>query len=505
MLNFLLAILPIIWLIIALCVIKLPGWKACGIAAVLAFVIALTAFDMSAVNGLTAVLEGCLNALWPICMVIISALFVYNLTLKTGAMDRIKEMLSGVSSDKMIILLIIGWGFGNFMEGMAGFGTAVAIPAGILVAMGYDPITTVIACLVANSTPTAFGSVGVPTSTMASVTGLNALQISGNIVIIQFLLTFIAPFMMVMIAGGGFKQLKRMWSFCLLASLSFILPQFVAAYFVGPELPDIIGSVVSMLCMVLVSLHMEKRKNPDANALKGISVQEAVRAWAPFILIFIILLLTSSLIPSIHSVIASISTKVQVYTGEHPGTLTFAWLDCPGVKIMLAGILGGLIQRASIKTILMTFVQTLKENIKTIFTICSVLAVAKLMGYSGMIGVIAALLVSLTGSFYPLISPLIGMIGGFVTGSGTSTAVLFGSLQVQTAEAISVSPEWLAAANMMGGGIGKMISPQGIAIGCAASGLSGKESVVLSKTLIYAIVYIIIAGIICMLGTTLGI
>lgn len=500
MLKFLIAIIPIVWLILALCVIKMPGWKACGIAAVLAAVLAMVCFNMQPLHALSAVLEGTLNALWPICMVIISALFVYNLTRKTGAMETIKNMLSGVSSDKLVILLIIGWGFGNFMEGMAGFGTAVAIPAGILVAMGYDPIRTVIACLVVNSTPTAFGSVGVPTTTMAAVTGLDALAISKNIVIIQFILTLIAPFMMVMIAEGSPKVLRRMWPFCLLASLSFILPQFAAAAWIGPELPNIIGSVVSMLCMILAALRMEKKKNPAASALGSITPNEALQAWSPFLLIFVILLLTSSLLPALHTPIASISTKVKVYLGEKPGTLTFAWLDCPGVKIILAGLIGGRIQKASWKTIFSVLMQTLKDNVKTIFTICSVLAVAKIMGYSGMISAIAALLVSLTGNYYPLISPLIGMIGGFVTGSGTSTAVLFGSLQTQTASAISVSPEWLAAANMMGGGIGKMISPQGIAIGCAASGLSGKESTILSKTMIYAILYILVGGIVCMIG-----
>jgi len=500
MLKFLLSMIPIIWLVIALCVLKMQGWKACGIAVLLAMLTAAACFSMSFSNALSAVLEGCLNALWPICMVIISALFVYQLTLKTGAMESIKNMLSGVSSDPLIILLIIGWGFGNFMEGMAGFGTAVAIPAGILVAMGYDPIRTVIACLVVNSTPTAFGSVGVPTATMAAVTGLNALAISRDIVRIQFLLTFIAPFMMVMISEGSCRVWKRMWPFCLLASLSFILPQYAAAAWVGPELPNIIGSVACMLCMIIASLQMEKKKNPEVSVLGGITVQSALRAWAPFLLIFLILLLTSSLVPAVHTPLAAVSTKVQVYAGDHPGTLTFAWLDCPGVKIMLAGILGGLIQQASWNTILSVLAKTLKDNLKTIFTICSVLSVAKIMGYSGMISAIAALLVALTGSFYPAISPLIGMIGGFVTGSGTSTAVLFGSLQTQTAEAISVSPEWLAAANMMGGGIGKMISPQGIAIGCAASGLSGRESTVLSRTMIYALVYIAVGGAVCMLG-----
>ena len=495
MLSFVLSILPILWLIVALCVLKMPGWIACGIAALLSAVVGIGYFHMGMVNALTAALEGVLNALWPICMVIVSALFVYQLTLKTRAMETIKKMLSSVSSDRLIIAIIIGWGFGNFMEGMAGFGTAVAIPAGILVAMGYDPIKTVVACLVINSTPTAFGSVGVPTSTQASVTGLNATAMSGDIALIQFALTFIAPFVMVCIMEGSLKVLKRMWAFCLVASLSFILPQFVTAMFVGPELPNILGSVVCMGVTVAVAIAMEKKKGGSFNL--DITVGEALRAWSPFILIFVILLATSSLVPFIHDPIASVSSTITVYTGNDPGSLSFAWFDCPGVKIIIAGIIGGLIQGAVFSEIIGVLVKTIIANVKTIFTICSVLATAKIMGYSGMISAIAALLVAVTGQFYPLISPLIGMIGGFVTGSGTSTSVLFGSLQQHTAQAIGMDELWLTAANLMGGGIGKMISPQGIAIGCAASGLAGKESTVLNKTIPYAIVYIIIGGIIC--------
>ena len=502
MLDFILSILPILWLVIALCVIKMPGWKACGLTALVSAAVAILRFGMTLPEAGTAMLEGALNALWPICMVIIAALFVYNLVLETKAMDAIKAMLASVSSNPMVILLIIGWGFGNFMEGMAGFGTAVAMPAGILTAMGYDPITTLIACLVVNSTPTAFGSVGVPTSTVAAVTGLDALTISGNIAVMQGILTLLSPFFMVLICGG-MKEMKKVWKFTLLASLSFTVPQVITAIFVGPELPNIIGSVVCMAVCVIAAIRMEKKnpekKEPD-EIMQNMTVKKALAAWSPFLLIFAVLLFTSSIFPVIHTPIASVTSKVQVYIGDNPGTLSFAWLDCPGVKIVLCGIIGGLIQKAKLSTIAKVFLNTVKANLKTIFTICSVLATAKIMGYSGMITAIAAALVAATGSLYPLISPLIGMIGGFVTGSGTSTAVLFGPLQAETAEAIGVSKEWLTAANMMGGGIGKMISPQNLAVGCAAAGLAGKESDILSKTVKYALIFIAIGGVICMIG-----
>ena len=541
--QFVLSILPILWLVIALCVLKMAGWKACGLAAVISAVVGIACFGMAPVNALSAVGEGVLNALWPICIVIIAALFVYNLTLETGAMERIKSMLSSVSSNRMVILLLIGFAFGNFMEGMAGFGTAVAIPAGILIAMGFDPVPTLIACLVINSTPTGFGSVGVPTTTMMGITGIPAIAISGMIAVMQFVITFAGPFVMVAIVGKGIKAIKENLGIILLASLSFCLPQFVAAYFIGPELPDILGAVVSMICIVVVALLHEKKsgakeasvtgaatasgageasetgattaKATSGNKVAGddslsnkasetagakLTVKEGLVAWSPFILIFVILLFTSSLIPVIHEPLATVKSTISVYTGKNSGSLTFYWLDCPGVKIILAGLIGGLIQGASIGTILKVFGKTLKDNVKTIFTICAVLATAKIMGYSGMISAIAVILVKVTGQFYPAISPFVGMIGGFVTGSGTSTTVLFGGLQTETATAIGVNKTWLASANIVGGGIGKMISPQNIAIGCAASGLGGQESKILNKTIPYAACYIIVAGIACMIG-----
>ncbi len=541
--QFVLSILPILWLVIALCVLKMAGWKACGLAAVISAVVGIACFGMAPVNALSAVGEGVLNALWPICIVIIAALFVYNLTLETGAMERIKSMLSSVSSNRMVILLLIGFAFGNFMEGMAGFGTAVAIPAGILIAMGFDPVPTLIACLVINSTPTGFGSVGVPTTTMMGITGIPAIAISGMIAVMQFVITFAGPFVMVAIVGKGIKAIKENLGIILLASLSFCLPQFVAAYFIGPELPDILGAVVSMICIVVVALLHEKKsgakeasvtgaatasgageasetgattaKATSGNKVAGddslsnkasetagakFTMKEGLVAWSPFILIFVILLFTSSLIPVIHEPLATVKSTISVYTGKNSGSLTFYWLDCPGVKIILAGLIGGLIQGASIGTILKVFGKTLKDNVKTIFTICSVLATAKIMGYSGMISAIAVILIKVTGQFYPAISPFVGMIGGFVTGSGTSTTVLFGGLQTETATAIGVNKTWLASANIVGGGIGKMISPQNIAIGCAASGLGGQESKILNKTIPYAACYIIVAGIACMIG-----
>lgn len=510
-LKFLLAMLPIIWLIVALSVLKIAGHKACVIALVITILLSVGYWKLNITYTMTAALEGILNALWPICLVIVAALFTYNLSLKTGAMESIKQMLASVSRDQRVLLLLIGWGFGNFMEGMAGFGTAVAIPASMLVAIGLDPFSAVVSCLVVNSTPTAFGSVGVPTVTLASITNLDVLSLSGSIALIQCILTFISPFLMVCIAGKGIKALKGMIPTTLVASLSFVIPWFISANVIGCELPDIIGSIISMVCIIVAAKIFNKNPDKEYSIViqeeekqSTITVGEGVKAWSSFILIFILLMVTSTLCPPIHDAIAGIKSEIVVYAGEGGNTLSFSWINTPGVIIFIAAIIGGFIQKATVGDMIQVLIETLKKYWKTILTICSVMATAKIMTYSGMISDIASLLVAVTGSFYPLIAPLIGAIGAFVTGSGTSTCVLFGGLQTETAVSLGLNPSWMAAANVMGAGIGKMICPQGIAIGAGAANVVGSESKILGAVFKYFLLYVVIGGIICYAGSLMG-
>lgn len=505
--KFLIAILPIIWLIVALSKLKMPAFKACLITLVFALVLAVGFWKLDAVYAGSAVLEGTLNALWPICLVIIAALFAYNLTLRTGAMDSIKKMLAGVSTDTRVLALIIGWGFGSFMEGMAGFGTAVAIPASMLAGIGVNPFLAVLACLVVNSTPTAFGSVGIPLTTLSSVTGIESNILAANTAMIEAILTFVSPFILVYIIGGGIKALKGAFTITLVSALAFVIPWYATATIVGAELPNIVGSICSMVFTVIAAKVLKKKSQDEYSIgtqdkeATALSMGKALKAWSTFILIFILLLATSKLFPSINEFIAQYKTVAVVYAGEGGSKLTFSWVNTPGVMIFVAAIIGGFIQGAKISTMLDVLFSTLKANWKTIVTICAVMATAKVMGYSGMISDMASFLVVATGGAYPLISPLIGAIGGFVTGSGTSTSVLFGGLQAQTASSLGLPEAWMAAANVLGGGIGKMICPQGIAIGAAAIAQTGSESKILGSMLKYFLLYVVIGGIICYVGT----
>ena len=207
-LRSLLTLLPILWLIFALAVLKMPGHRACLAALAIAAALALAVWRMPALDCATSALEGFAAALWPIILVIVAAIYTYNLSLRTGAMDVIKRMLAGVSRDKRAIVLLIGWCFGGFLEGMAGFGTAIAIPAGMLVVMGMEPVTACLVCMLANAFPTAFGSVGIPTVTLAGVTGLDPLPLAYITVVQMFPFMILMPFLMVVAGGGGVKALK---------------------------------------------------------------------------------------------------------------------------------------------------------------------------------------------------------------------------------------------------------------------------------------------------------
>lgn len=504
LLSFILALIPIVWLIIALCVIKMPGYIACPISIALAAGVAIFYKRMAVADTATSALDGILSAIWPILIVIIAALFTYNLMQKTGAMTKIRIMLSGVSMDKRIIALIIGWGFGCFMEGMAGFGTAVAIPAGILIAMGFDPFTTVAALLVVNVTPTPFGSVGVPTVTLSSITDIPELLLSSGTALISVVIMFITPFIMVCIIGKGLKALKGIWHIVLISSLSMVIPYFLIAFFIGPQLPDIISSVVSMVVTVLAVMKRKNKPVPEQYRIsestqktESISVSEGIRAWFPFILITVMLLITSKLVPFINEPLASVKSSFHIYTGNPDSQTTFTWINTPGVLIFISAVIGGLVQREKLSEILKIFGSVVKNNYKTYITICSVFATAKIMQYSGMTFDVATAMVAATARYFPLLSPVIGALGGFVTGSGTSTSVLFGPMQASAGEALGINPAWLASANSLGAGIGKMLAPSNAAIGAAAAGLSGKENRLIGAVVKYGILFLIIGGLCC--------
>lgn len=250
---FFLALSPILWLVVALSIIKMSAWKACLIALIISLAAGMGVWEMEQVRAVEAVLEGVALACWPILLVIVAAIFTYNLTLHTKAMDTIKDMLTSVSHDKRVLILLIAWGFGGFLEGMAGFGTAVAVPAGMLAGIGINPILSVSVCLIANSVPTAYGSIGIPLVTLSNVTAIDPVQLATFTSIQLGILSLLCPWLIVITAGGGMKALRGMSMMCLGAGISFFVPELILSMFVGPELAVVAGAIFTMGTIVFIA------------------------------------------------------------------------------------------------------------------------------------------------------------------------------------------------------------------------------------------------------------
>lgn len=472
------ALLPIIWLIVALAVLKVPAWKACSVAAIMSFIIAVIPHAYGKDPGImfSGALEGAALAIWPILLVITAAIFAYNLVVHTKAMDTIKTMLSSVTSDKRVLALLLAWGFGNFMEGMAGFGTAVAIPAAMMVAVGFNPLKSIVACLVANSVPTTYGSIGIPTTTLASLTTLDPIHLGTFISTQLFILNIITPFFIVGIIGGGIKAIRGVFLITLLCGLGLAVPELAINKFVGPEL-SVIGSSIIIMALIIIMAKILPNKEPAYKVESEgatVSAKDGLIAACPFILIFLLLLFTSKLVPAINGPLAAIKTAVPIYQGEGAKPYTFVWIATPGIMIFISAFIGGFVQKAKASEIFSVLGKTFNGLKFTYITIISVVVTAKLMTYSGMTTEIANALVAATGTMYPAFAPVVGALGAFLTGSGTNANVLFGPLQ--TAAATQLDPShpylalWLAAINSGAAGIGKMFSPQSIAIAIGAVG-----------------------------------
>ncbi|MDU2111710.1 MAG: L-lactate permease, partial [Clostridiales bacterium] len=448
--------------------------------------------------GITATVEGMAIALWPILLVIVAALFTYNLAVETKTMDVIKKMLSSITTDKRIQVLILAWGFGGFLEAVAGYGTAVAIPASILASLGFNPLFAAVICLLANTVPTAFGALGIPVTTLSTVTGLEvvhlsyvtSIQLAGFIVLI--------PFLLVILTEKSIKALKGVVGITLVSGITFAVPQIFIAKYLGADLPALVASICSMACTILMAKAMNKEKVETKE--DKIGLKEGVLAWLPYILLCGLILIASPLVPSINSLLAKASSNIHIYTGDATSTTAFSWINTPGMMILIATFIAGLIQKLKFTYMLDVLKRTIIQLKTSFITIMSIVAISKIMSHSGMTSSISFGLCAITGSFYPLIAPLLGAIGTFVTGSDTSANILFGALQTEAAKSLSIDPYWIAAANTAGATAGKMISPQSIAIATSATGLIGSEGKILSTTVKYCLGYVIILGLIVYFG-----
>ena len=481
--TLILAIVPVLLLIVLMAFFKMPGDKSSVISLIITILIALFGFHYAVDNLVFSFVYGALKAVSPILIIILMAIFSYNVLLKTEKMEIIKQQFSSISTDKSIQVLLLTWGFGGLLEAMAGFGTAVAIPAAILIS------------LIANSVATAFGAIGTPVLVLAKETNLDVQVLSTNVVLQLSVLMFLIPLVLLFLTDPKIKSLPKNLFLALLVGAVSLGSQYVAARYMGAESPAIIGSILSIVVIVIYGkLTAPKKEKAQQNALKG---KDILNAWSIYLLILLLIILTSPLFPGLRSTLENNwVTRISLPINDSTVNYTIAWLTHAGVLLFVGTFVGGLIQGAKVKELFIVLWNTVKQLKKTFVTVICLVGLSTIMDTAGMISVIATALATATGSLYPLFAPVIGCLGTFITGSDTSSNILFGKLQASVAGHINVSPDWLSAANTVGATGGKIISPQSIAIATSAGNQQGKEGEILKAAIPYALAYVVITGII---------
>jgi len=523
-LSSLVALIPILFFFFALIKLKMKGYLAATLTVVLALLVALFLYRMPVTQALAAVVYGFLYGLWPIAWIIVAAVFVYKISVKTGQFDIIRASILSITPDQRLQMLIVGFSFGAFLEGAAGFGAPVAITAALLVGLGFNPLYAAGLCLIVNTAPVAFGAMGIPIIVAGQVTGLDSFAI-GQMAGRQLpLLTLIVLFW-IMAIMDGWRGVKETWPAVMVAGGSFAVAQFLSSNFLGPELPDIISSLASLISLTLflrVWKPVRIFRFADAGAKQGDALTppqtyrlgQIVRAWMPFLFLTATVTLWSIPpfkalftqggalyewvlnipVPLLNGLVARVPPVVSSTT-PYPALYKLDLISATGTAILIAAIAAMIFLRMKPRAGLQTFAATLKELALPIYSIGMVLAFAFISNYSGLSATLALALAH-TGHAFTFFSPFLGWLGVFLTGSDTSSNALFAALQATTAQQIGVSDVLLVAANTTGGVTGKMISPQSIAIACAAVGLVGRESDLFRFTVKHSLIFTCMVGLI---------
>lgn len=509
------AIIPIVLLFVLMLGLKMAGHKSAFLT--LLVTIALALFVAPAMGFVPkdfmfagvgwAVVEGVLKAVFPILIIILMAIFSYNVLVESKEIEVIKNQFTSFSDDKGVTVLMLVWGFGGLLEGMAGFGTAVAIPAAILISLGYKPVFSALVALIANTVPTGFGAVGVPVITLCNEVAAGGVaspelirEVSTYCVVQLSPLFIILPFIILTLTNRSRNAIGRNLLISLWVGGISLATQYVVAMFLGAETPAIIGSVAAIIALLVYSKLFAPKK--DNGNVKHYTVAETFRAWSVYFFILLFILLSGPLFPDINSFLKShLVSRVALPIYADGTTFNFGWISNAGLMLLVGTVIGGLIQGVSPRKLLVILARTTVNLRKTVITIISLVSLASVMNYAGMIVVIASALAAVTGQLYPVFAPLIGAIGTFVTGSDTSSNILFAKLQANVAHQLNYgNSDWLVAANTTGATGGKMISPQSIAIATAACDMQGRDGEILKAAIPYAIAYIAIGGLMVLLA-----
>lgn len=517
-LSSLVAALPIIFFFLALTVFKMKGHVAGTVTVVIATLVAVFFYQMPITTALAAVVDGFCFGLWPIAWIIIAAVFLYKLTVKTGQFEIIRSSIVSLTEDQRLQMLLIGFSFGAFLEGAAGFGAPVAITSALLAGLGFNPLYAAGLCLIANTAPVAFGAMGIPILVGAQVAGVDAFRMGAEAGRVLAVMTLLVPFWVIFIMDG-WKGIKETWPAVLVAAVTFDIGQLLASNFIGYELPAILGSIFSLIGTA-VFLKFWKPKNifrfkedKTPASKKTYTSGEIFMAWSPYIILTLAVVLwnlpffkvlfakggafyettISFAVPYLDKLVLKAPPIAKVVTA-YPASFSLNLVSATGTAILAAAVVSMIVIRAKVSMGVTTFFEVLNDLKKPIWTIGAVVAFAYVCNYSGLSSTLA-LMFAESGSAFTFFSPVLGWVGVFLTGSDTSANALFCALQGATAQQIGVSDILLVAANTTGGTIGKMISPQSIAVACAAVGMVGRESELFKFTLKSSLFFVIIVGI----------
>ncbi|MFD5097023.1 L-lactate permease [Amycolatopsis thailandensis] len=536
-----LAALPIIVLLVALGVLRRSARLSAALALITALLVAVLLYRMPAALAFDSAAMGLVFGVWSVAWIAFHAVYFHNVTVATGRFDDIKAVLAGFSEDRRLQALLIAFGFGALLEGIAGGGSPIAITAAMMAALGFPPVKAVVLALLANTAPVAFGGLGNPLIVLGRLTapilGMNpeqATDLFSSMVGRQLpLLALIVPgFLIVVLAG--WKRMIEVWPAVLTAGLSFAVMQFVTSNFISPSLVDVVAALAAMASLWILTRFWQPsavwRFDGEEPVRAGASLgaakagRGALYAWAPYIVLIAAIFLSrigtifknlpdwldlTKLLhkadwvfawPGLHKEVvqhAPITPKDTPYAA----TLTVDFLYSPGTVALLAAVVAGFAMGAKPRLLLATYRRTLHQMRWALATIFMILAIAFVMNYSGATQTLGLALAT-TGVLFPLFSAYIGWLGVFLTGSDASTNSLFGPMQVISAQQLHVDPILAGATNTSGGVMGKMISLQNLSIGATAIGQSGQEGALLRQTFLWSVVLTAVVGVISLLQAT---
>jgi lactate permease len=529
------AILPLLVLFILLGVVRMKAHWASLITLAVAILVAVIVYSMPVGQAGDSALEGAAFGFWPIMWIVINALWIFNLTEVTGHFAVLRRAFGSISDDPRVQVVVIAFCFGALLEALAGFGTPAAICGIMLVGLGLPPLQAAVVCLIADTAPVAFGAIAIPITTLGEVTGLPTHQLAQMVGRQTPFLALIVPFVLVFVIGGR-RGLRDAWPAAMVAGLTFAVVQFAISNYVNYQLTDIIASIVSAgmvvaLCRVWTpgagaSAGFGSPSGPRPAIAGGATTQptferrvradegqplrrtEVFEAFLPYVIITIVLGVIS--LDSVAAQLTKATTEftwpglhILGATGKPPKSELFKldWFTAAGTGLFLSGLLTVIALRIRPGLAFRTYLSTLDRIKWALVTVCSVLAIAYVMNFSGQTVTLGTWAAG-AGGFFAFLSPLIGWFGTAVTGSDTSTNSLFGALQVAAAKHASLNPVLLSAANSSGGVLAKMVSPQNLAIGAAAVGLAGREGDIFRRVVGWSIFLVLIMAVLVLLQST---